>query len=516
MRNRIIALMIVAVAALCGWADRAHAAAPDKPNILVFLVDDMGLMDTSEPFIVDQDGKPESHPLNAWYRTPSMQRLAAQGVRFSQFYAMSVCSPSRVSIMTGQTSARHHTTQYIKPESNNRGTFGPPDWRWTGIAQGDVTLPALLKTAGYRTLFAGKGHFGPNDSFGALPQHFGFDVNIAGCAYGQPGSYLGTENFGHGIKGREKRAVPGLDKYFGKDIFLTEALTLEMNAAIDDSVKAGKPFFAYMAHYAVHAPFMTDPRFKDDYGSSPEGVIGKGQAVAFATMIEGMDKSLGDMLDHLEQLGVAENTLVLFMGDNGTDAPQGAATGIACSAPLRGKKGTHYEGGMRVPFIAAWAKRDPNNSFQKALPIPAGRIVTTEFGAVYDVFATALAVAGVDNPAGHAIDGVDLRPVLSGQRDTLSDTPRAFLMHFPHQHRSSYFTVYRRGDWKVIYHYEKPAEDRYELFNLAADRSESNNLASSDPAKLREMMTSMVDALHRADAQYPVDQAGKAVEPVVP
>ena len=441
-----------------------------------------------------------------------MERLAKQGIRFSQFYAMSVCSPTRVSIMTGQTSARHHTTQFIKPESNNRGTFGP-QWQWKGISKKHITLPTLLKKAGYRTIHSGKAHFGPNDSFGEKPDNFGFDVNIAGCAYGQPGSYYGKENFGHGKKGRSKRAVPGLEKYHGKDIHLTEALTREINEAITQSVKAKRPFFAYMAHYAVHSPFQPDPRFAANYEKLPKGVNAKSKSArAFGTMIEGMDKSLGDMLDHLNKLGVAENTIVFFLGDNGTDAPLGSTHGIACAAPLRGKKATHYEGGMRVPFIAAWAKPVHNNVFQQKFPIARNQIISA-MGAVYDLFPTVLAIAGADTENGHAIDGINLSAMLTGKA---KPREREFLMHFPHQHRSSYFTSYRYGDWKVIYHYHRPEEKRYELFNLSKDRDESDNLATKQPDKLRELLTAMIKSLENTNAQYPLGKDGKPMKVIVP
>ena len=190
-----------------------------QPNILLFLVDDMGVMDTSVPFLTDDAGRPVAHPLNKWYRTPGMERLAAQGLRYSQFYANSVCSPTRVTLMTGQSSARHTTTQYIKPESKNTGSNGPRAWNWKGLTKDSTTLPGLLSEAGYRTIHCGKAHFAPKGAEGQDPRVFGFDVNIAGCAYGLPGSYYGTKNFGAG----GKRAVPGLEQYHGKDIFLTEA-----------------------------------------------------------------------------------------------------------------------------------------------------------------------------------------------------------------------------------------------------------------------------------------------------
>ena len=159
----------------------ARAASPDPshPNIVVFLVDDMGIMDTSVPFLTDADGKPQRYPLNDHYRTPNMERLASAGIRFNQFYAMSVCSPTRISIMTGQNAARHHATNWINPERNNGGPQGPPDWNWKGLKASDITLPRLLQDAGYRTIHVGKGHFGPDDTAGAEPLNLGFSVSTS-------------------------------------------------------------------------------------------------------------------------------------------------------------------------------------------------------------------------------------------------------------------------------------------------------------------------------------------------
>lgn len=493
--------------ALCGILAAAALQAAEKPNLLVFLVDDMGVMDTSVPFLTDGNGQPKRHPLNDLYRTPAMEKLAGKGMRFETFYANSVCSPSRISIQTGQSSARHHTTQWIRSESNNRGGQGPTNWQWEGIAKEQQTLPLLLKDAGYRNIYVGKAHFGPFKSHGEFPNHLGFDVNIGGCSYGQPGSYYGRDGFGW-IKGNKSRAVPDLEKYHGQDIYLTDALTLEMNREIKEAVDGDKPFFAFMAYYAVHAPFMVNPRYAANY----QGARIPAQAKAYATMVETMDASVGEILKQLETLGVAENTLVMFLGDNGSDAPLGGTHEVASSAPLRGKKGTHFEGGMRIPFIAAWAKPNPEHPAQRKLPIQAGGL-TTEMGTIHDIFPTLLDTAGVSHEG--KIDGVNLAPALKGGR---FEGKRDFLMHFPHDHRSSYFTVYRLGDWKLIYHYTKPAEERYELFDLAKDPTESTNLATSQPDELRHMVKAMAAALEDAGAQYPVDKEDtkKELKPIVP
>lgn len=491
------------------------------PNIVVFLVDDMGLMDTSLPFLTDSDGKPKRYPLNDYYLTPSIEKLADHGIRFNQFYAMSVCSPTRISIMTGQNAARHRATNWINPSNNNRGPQGPPQWNWAGLKKGDVTLPGLLKQRGYRTIHVGKAHFGPEESEGSEPLNLGFDVNIAGAAFGAPGSYYGEKNYGRGSR-REHHAVPHLEKYHGTDTFLSEALTLESNAVLSETVKSQKPFYLYFSHYAVHSPFDSDPRFADHYKDS-----GKAKpAQAFATLIEGMDKSLGDTLSHIEKLGVAENTLIFFLGDNGSDAPLGHQHEVACAAPLRGKKGAHYEGGMRVPFIAAWVAKNSSNPWQQKLPIAAGSI-QSQVANVTDIFPTLLELVDAANivPSNYSLDGLSLQNLLTGQPDP--KRPEHFLMHYPHAvHRSNYFTTWRDGDWKVVFHtlptipttgkHIQFEGGHYELFNLKNDPFESINLALKNSEKLQTMMRGLIQQLESMQAVYPIDSNQKELRPVLP
>lgn len=497
---------ILCASALLCWAGQALLA-QERPNVILFLVDDMGVMDTSLPFLADDEGNPVRYPLNDWYRTPNMERMARQGVRFSTFYAQSVSSPSRASILTGQNATRHRTTNWINTESNNRTPFGPADWNWEGLNSRSVTLPRVLHDAGYRTIHVGKAHFGCLGSEGEFPQNIGFDVNIAGSSIGQPGSYYGENGYGY-IKGNRARAVPGLEKYHGTDTFLSEALTLEAKAQIAEAVGDDQPFFLYFAHYAVHAPFEADKRFADHYRYSEKPKA----AANFATLIEGMDKSLGDVLDYLEELGIAENTLILFLGDNGSDAPLGDEKGYTSSAPLRGKKGTEYEGGVRVPFIACWGKPDTGNPFQQRLQIKAGTF-QRQFGTVMDIYPTILALAGVENPAGHIVDGVDLRPQLEGKRN--EERPQQVLTHFPHQHRGSYFTTFIDGDWKLIYYYnpERPSEPHYRLYNLADDPGEAHDLSIRDKDRVKTMVEAMSARLEAEGALYPQDADGKPLKP---
>ena len=469
-----------------------------KPNIILFLVDDMGLMDTSVPMLADKQGKPKKHPLNQWYRTPNMERLARQGVRISQFYAQSVCSPTRASLMTGQNSARHRVTQFISPEKKNAG---PEDWKWEGLTSRDVTLPSILRSNGYHTIFAGKAHFAPIGYEGEDPTKLGFDINIAGCSFGAPGSYFGEDGYGNLDPKRKRRAIPGLEQYHKTDTFLSEAITLEAKKAVTRSLRIDKPFFLYMSHYAVHSPFQSDPRFIKNYEISKKPRPAK----SFATLIEGIDKSLGDLMDHVTEKGVAENTLILFVGDNGSDGPLGDTYGRFSSAPLRGKKGTCYEGGMRVPFIGSWVKAGKENPFK----IARNHLHHQQIGTVMDIYSTILEVGGAKNPEGHVVDGFSLRKQLSGQLNP--QRPDHFMCHFPHSHRSSYFTSYRKGDWKLIYRYlttggKRKSKDplpKYELYDLGTDPYETNNLALRNRSKVNEMVQLMKRRLQTENALLP-------------
>lgn len=491
----------------------SRSTSPLRPNIVVMLVDDMGVMDTSVPFLTDPSGNAQRYPLNDFYRTPSMQALADRGVRFSQFNAMSVCSPTRIAIMTGQNAARHRTTNWINPDTDNRGPQGPTDWNWLGLSPGDLTLPGLLRSQGYRTIHVGKGHFSPRQFAGADPANLGFDVNVGGASIGAPASYYGQKNYGNAggaVKKTAPAAVPGLERYHGTDTFLTDALTEEAKRHVSEAVTHHQPFFLYFAQYAVHAPFNSDPRFADHYRDSGKPA----NAQAFATLIEGMDKSLGDLMAHLDALGVAENTLVIFLGDNGSDAPLGHEHDVACAAPLRGRKGSHYEGGVRVPMIAAWGKANRANEHQQRLKISAGTI-QQQLAAVQDLFPTILNVAQVSVPESHTIDGQDLSTLLMGASDP--NHRSEFLVHYPHApHRSDYWSSFRDEEWKVVYHFipgKASAGSHFQLFHLSDDPFEQHDLASKDPATLSRMMKRLIASLESHSAVYPVDANGKELRP---
>lgn len=266
-----------------------------------------------------------------------------------------------------------------------------------------------------------------------------------------------------------------------------------------------------MAHYAVHSPFEADKRFLGNYTDPDKSE----QAKAFATLIEGMDKSLGDIMDRLEELGVAENTLIFFLGDNGSDAPLGDEKGHFSSAPLRGKKGTEYEGGMRAPFIVSWGKPDATVKIQQALPIRQA-IIQEQPATVMDIFPTVLSVTGINLPTGYVTDGYNLKTQLAGKQE--ADRPNRFLMHFPHEHRGSYFTTFRQDDWKLIYWYnpETPDKPSYELYNLADDPFETNDLSTIQKDRLIGLIREMKKQLLDEGALYAEDKQGNVLLPIIP
>ncbi|MGS2722629.1 sulfatase [Porticoccus sp. GXU_MW_L64] len=496
-RSLFLSLLLPALCVLASCsAEKNTEASPQQPNIILFLVDDMGPMDTSVPFVVNENGEAAPQPLNDFYRTPNMEKLAEQGVRFAHFYANSVCSPSRVSLLNGQYSARHKVTQWIYAERTNPG---PEGWKWAGLSKDDWTLVSALKSADYATAHIGKAHLGPDAHEGSDPLNLHFDINIGGSSAGQPGSYYGLKDFGKG----KRRFVPHLDAYHGQDIFLSEALTREATKTIDQFISAQKPFFMQMSHYALHTPFEADPRFADHYKDS--GKSDKTQA--FATLVEGMDKSLGDLINHLDAKGIADNTLIVFLGDNGSDAPLGGEHDHSSSAPYRGKKATHYDGGMRAPFMVSWAKPNPRSPVQQRFAIKPG-IVYQDFVSIVDIVPTLLKLAGLEAPEQHHIDGQDLSSYLASHQGEHS---QQFLMHFPHGHRSNNFSVFRSGDWKVIQHRNPDASPEFELFNLKDDPYENHDQASANPEKLQAILKEMNQALEQSGAQFTSKKMRKGV-----
>jgi arylsulfatase A-like enzyme len=498
-------ILTLSVACAASGSEPRSAAPGAKPNILLFLVDDMGWQDTSVPFHAQRT------PLNDKFHTPHMERLASSGTKFTQAYACSVCSPTRVSLITGMNAARHRVTNWTlwkdKSTDARHPTLAFPAWNVNGVCTAPGTeravvatpLPMLLRQAGYRTIHVGKAHFGAVGTQGADPKNLGFDVNIAGHAAGGPGSYLGEQNFSGQWRGAPAVwDVPGLEQYHGRHMFLTEALTIEANRALDQAVADRKPFFLYMAHYAVHVPYAEDRRFSQKYrdaGLDPTEAM-------YAALVEGMDKSLGDLLANLDRHGIAGNTIVLFMSDNGGLSVHGrGGPPNAHNAPLSSGKGSAHEGGIRVPMIVRWPG------------VTAPAAVCHRPVIIEDFFPTILEMAGVaGSRTRQPIDGVSFVPLLKRAADRADDRP--LFWHFPNHWGPNgpgigASSTVREGDWKLIYYH---ADQSYELFNLANDLSEKRNLAGTQPQRVTELARLLRRHLERVGAQMPVDKrTGKPV-----
>ncbi|MEM9659222.1 MAG: sulfatase-like hydrolase/transferase, partial [Planctomycetota bacterium] len=466
-----------------------------RPNILLFLVDDMGCQETSVPALR------EPTDLNRRFHTPAMERLAARSVQYTQAYAMAVCSPSRVSLMTGYNNARHRvycwTLRRDRSPEHSHATLASCDWNVNGLSPVtgtprtfvcQRTLPRLLAQAGYRCIHAGKAHFGATDTPGEDPCAIGFHVNIAGGAIGGPGSYHGDKSFSAAWRGGDPIwDVPGLEKYHGQEINLTEAITREAKQAVSESVADGKPFFLYMSHYAVHAPWEADRRFIDKYQNRGLTEL---EAV-HASMIESMDRSLGDLMDHLEQLDVADETAILFVSDNG------APSQMSRNLPLRGHKISRHEGGVRVPLFVHVPGRATSRQRNEAHQV-----------IIEDLFPTVLEIADASELTPDDIDGCSLMPTLGG--GTLAK-PRPLLWHYPTYYNQQPWTALRLGDWKLIFQYHNRT---FELYNLAEDLSESHNLASGRPDELGRMQETMRKLLADRGALFPTSKDdGQLVQP---
>lgn len=490
-------MILLATAMACASAAMSAKEADKRPNILVFLVDDMGWQDTSVPFWTD------STYLNRRYHTPNMERLAAQGMKFTQAYASAISSPSRCSLMTGANAARHRVTNWTLQRDRKvdgaSDVIVPPEWNYNGIAQTEGTpntfvstsVAQLLHNAGYHTIHVGKAHWGAIDTPGENPHHFGFDVNIAGHAAGGLATYYSELNYGHDASGQPTSlmSVPGLEKYWQTGTFITEALTREAIAALDKAKKYAQPFFLYMSHYAIHIPIDRDPRYFDRYKN--EGLSDK--EAAYASLIEGMDKSLGDLLDWLEANGEADNTIVIFMSDNG-----GYATGehwrdaplYTQNYPLRCGKGSAYEGGVREPMIVSWHGVTAPGSTQNSKVI------------IEDFFPTMLEMAGVEHcQVPQHVDGKSFVPLLRGERgghDTLIwNCPNIWDNTGPGIGATC---TIRHGDWKLIYYY---ADGKKELYNIADDIGESRDQSAVCPDIVRSLSKELGKRLRAMDAQRP-------------
>lgn len=439
-----------------------------RPNIVFILIDDMGWAD---------GGCFGSK----FYRTPNIDRLAADGTRFTQAYAScAVCSPARSAIMTGKYPARLHITDWIPGEPappNSR--FRLPAWQ-KQLPLEEITLAEALKPLGYVSACIGKWHLGGTNFY---PEHQGFDMNIAGCDIGHPSSYF----WPYGST-KDSHRVPGLAEAGGREgEYLTDRLTDEALKFIETNQH--QPFFLYLAHYAVHAPLMGKQELVQEYAERP-GANGQSNTV-YAAMVQSVDESVGRILRKLETLRLSDHTIVVFTSDNGGAVHFGKPP-ATCNAPLRMGKGYPYDGGLRVPLL---------------VKVPG----VTRPGGVCDVpvishdfFPTLLELAGADKSASRtALDGVSFVPLLEGKT---SLGRNELFWHYPHYWNGkgalpvTPYSVARVNDWKLIRFYETGRE---ELYNLREDPSEQHDLAATQPQKTHQLSNRLSAWLKEVNAQMP-------------
>jgi arylsulfatase A-like enzyme len=500
----LLILMLILLSAHSLFAQQKTSA---HPNIIFFLVDDMGWQDTSVPFW------DSITPANKKFHTPNMERLAKQSMKFTNAYANSICTPSRVSLMSGMNAARHQVTNWTafrdKPVDGKDSLLQIPAWNVNGLSPilnqsksvYATPLPQILKDNGYYTIQCGKAHFGAYQTIGADPLDLGFVKNVGGSAAGNPASYLAEDDFGYDSTHFILQAdIPNMKQYWGSPTFLTEDLTKEAMLAMDTAQIKKKPFFLYMAHYAVHLPYNSDKRFIQKYLDAGYTK----QEAAYCALVEGMDKSLGDLMDYLAAHDLSKNTIIIFMSDNGGFShPPREGQSNTQNYPLRGGKGSLYEGGVREPMIVCWP----------GVAKPAS--VNKQYTIIEDFYPTILEMADIKNfKTVQKIDGQSIVPYLKNV--SMVNNKRSLIWNFPNDwaggnlgEDNAWLTAIRQGDWKLIY-FEKYG--RLELYNLKKDIKEEHDLSKQFPQKTKEMATLLTKKLKSSNAQMPSYKAtGKQV-----
>ena len=467
-----VRLLILTLAGLYGSSTGLIAA---RPNIVVFLIDDMGYMDIGA-----------NNP-NCFYDTPHIDSLAESGMRFTSGYAANpVCSPTRYSIMTGKYPSRVDATNWFSGRRNGRYAPAP---LYDRMDQAEFTLAEALSEQGYLTAFFGKWHLGPSEEF--WPEHQGFEINIGGHNRGSPpGGYFSPY--------RNPRLEDGAD---GEH--LPERLTRE---AIDVMKSAGdRPFFVYLSFYSVHTPLQGRQDLIDKYKVKGEKIRGDNDFAGeeqvwpidrerkvrveqnhavYAAMVESMDEHIGDVLSFLKTSGLEENTIVCFTSDNGgLSTSEGSPTS---NLPLRGGKGWTYEGGIREPFLVRWPGVTSENS---VCDVPVMSL---------DLFPTLVKAGGGKIQRRMIVDGVDLMPLLSGKGDLKRDS---LYWHYPHYSNQGGFPsgAIRSGPWKLIERYE---DGTVHLYNLDNDIGEASDVAERYPQRVTSMRHDLHEWYRRVDAKF--------------
>jgi len=448
-----------------------------KPNVVFILVDDLGMMDLGVTG-------------SQYYQTPNIDKLAKEGMIFTQGYAASrVCSPSRASIMTGKFTARHGITDWIGAKT---GTA----WRQQGrhdvllpaeyvhnLPKEDLTLAEGMKKAGYKTFFAGKWHLGKEGSY---PEDHGFDINVGGWDKGSPiGGYFSPwEN-------------PKLENQVdGENL----SMRLASETASFISKHKNSTFFAFLSFYAVHGPIQTTNQKWNKYQQKAvsAGIAKRGYVMErvlpirqvqdnpiYAGLVESMDDAVGVVLDELENQGIDKETIVIFTSDNG-----GVSSGDSFSTsnlPLRGGKGYQWEGGIREPYFikVPWLK---NNGTESNFPV-----MGTDF------YPTILDLAKIDLMPSQHIDGISLKPLLEGKK---MDVERPLFWHYPHygNQGGEPSSIIQENGFKLIHYWE---DGREELYKLDADIGEKNNIIEMHAPLVKQMGDKLMFWLNDVNANMP-------------
>jgi arylsulfatase A-like enzyme len=477
-RRRFIQLAGLGAASLLMPCTATGATSPKRPNFVFFLVDDLGWRD------LGCFGSP-------FYETPNVDRLAEGGMRFTNAYAACpVCSPTRASIMAGKYPARMNTTDWFgapqpdtahKHRTKDRPLLPAP--YEDRLPLGEVTLAEALHDAGYRTFFAGKWHLGGE---GFLPEDQGFELNKGGHHRGSPpGGYFAPYKNPKLEDGPEGEHLPA-------------RLADETAQFIEENRDA--PFLAYLSFYSVHTPLQSRDDLKEKYEAKamkvdPDaprwGTEGERKSrliqdhPVYGGMVEAMDQAVGTVLAKLEQHGLADNTVVIFMSDNGgLSTSEGHPTS---NLPLRAGKGWLYEGGIREPMIIKWpGATSPDSVCDQP-------VISTDF------YPTMLEMAGLPPRTEQHVDGMSLVPLLKGAGKMPT---RPLYWHYPHygNQGGSPGAAIRLGDWKLIEFFE---DGHLELYNLREDLSELNDLAVSRPEKVEELADVLRAWQKDVDARFP-------------
>ncbi|MFY0652934.1 MAG: sulfatase [Cyclobacteriaceae bacterium] len=453
-----------------------YACQSQKPNVVFILVDDLGWSDLG-------------YSGSTFHETPNIDAFSKTSIQFTNAYASgSVCSPSRAAIMTGKHPARLNITDWI-PGAIPKGTKlkGPDILNELPLAE--TTLAEVFRQNGYATFFAGKWHLGDE---GFFPEDQGFDINLGGHHRGSPpgGYYSPYKNpkLSDGIEGE----------------YLTDRLTSEAISFLDSS--GDDPFFLYLPYYTVHTPIQPNLEYIEKFEKKlPAMSLGEmktkeerdGITVleqrnpAYASMLYALDKNIGRLIEGLKQKGIYDNTIVVFTSDNGGLSTLHKNRKLAPTAvlPLRGGKGWLYEGGIRVPLLI---KPIDYNEVSRVTDAPV---------VGHDFYPTLLSMAGISSHENHAMDGIDLEPLLSGSNE-ISRT--GLFWHYPHYHGSAWTpgAAIRSGKWKLIEFFET---NTIELYNLDEDISEMNDLSDQFPAKVKELTERLHELQKSVGAKGVVD-----------